>query len=143
MTTQRTLAFRAYLPDGDVFEGDLAVEVDDEPVTPRAIVQYTGIDDKNGRRIYEGDIVDDQYQGSGQWVVIWNPHQAAWWLEPLTDADTDAPLVDVPGLEIVGNIHEQMPKAAALVSQFKDDVRRDLDLIEQSGAIGIVSEVPQ
>ena len=83
-------------------------------VDPATVGQYTGLKDRNGKRIFEGDICiwvdnDGEYDANCKYVVSWEQEETGFCLQ-IYDTGEDCGLDYFgdgrDGLEIIGNIHD-------------------------------------
>lgn len=78
-----------------------------EKIIPETFGLYTGMPDKNGKKIYDGDIVRHTKKGSSPRIVTYSARNGTWILSGPRNGRMDMFLcVEAYRLEVIGNIFD-------------------------------------
>lgn len=97
--------FHAYIvahehPSG-CFGSDIYIEVD-----PSTVCQYTGLTDKNGKRIFEGDIIRTERNGGRTYFVLFDDDLCAF-IGSVCESNIFTTFEgDGDRYEVIGNVHD-------------------------------------
>ena len=106
----RPIKFRAWDKHSKEMYEDITYDKEaEEGVRPWVFMQYTGLTDKNGKEIYEGDILYDNFE-EGIFKVVWE--NASFVVEDLNGIGLEIS----EDCKIIGNIH----KTPELLEKYKE-----------------------
>lgn len=72
-------------------------------VIPETVGQFTGLTDKNGKKIFEGDIIA---KGFELYEVRWNPEQVRWGIYLGNYEVAGFTKFSEPYFEVIGNVYD-------------------------------------
>ncbi len=101
--------FEGYLvKTGDHFRISVMNDMVSHGVRPETVGQYTGLTDKNGKRIFEGDIVRELGSVKRTYEVMFDEGRGGWY--PFACGDgcgcCEDEVATAEWCEVIGNIHD-------------------------------------
>lgn len=110
--------FYSQLKDKHYITGDsIDYGFNSEEVYKYSVVQFTGVTDKNGVKIFEGDIIEvkGKYK-PGKYSIIWDNYRSSWWGDNIRTKNKDFDYDDdsyqiindqFKNYEVIGTIYDE------------------------------------